>query len=105
MAWRRFVGERQRQQQIDRFITLSQSGSDAERTLAFAVLAQSVRSSRTPPAVRSKVEPVIAAAWTDAAAAPRLIEAIRVMRLEEQYADQLQASTAASRERRIEAPG
>lgn len=96
-AWRRFVGERQRMQQIDRFITLAGSGSEDERTLAYAVLAQSVRSSRTPAEVRGKVEPVIAAAWSDAAAAPRVMEAVTIMRLEEQYSEQMQAYTGATR--------
>ena len=96
MAWRRFVGDRQRVQQIDRFIALAGSGSEAERTLAYAVLAQSIRSNRTPAAVREKVEPVIAAGWADPAAAPRLMEAVTIMRLEEQYAEQMKAYAGAS---------
>lgn len=97
MAWRRFVGDRQRTQQIDRFVQVASSGSEAERTLAYAVLAQSIRSNRTPAEVRAKVEPVIAAGWTDSAAAPRLMEAITIMRLEEQYAEQMQAYAGAAR--------
>lgn len=95
MAWRRFVGNRARLQQIDRFVALAQSGSDAERTFAYAVLAQSIRSSRTPEQVRNQVAPVIEAAWTDPQAAPHLVAAISLMRLEDQYSSQLQAYTAA----------
>jgi putative membrane-bound dehydrogenase-like protein len=98
MSWRRFVGDRQRLQQIDRFVTLAQNGTPAERTLAYAVLAQSVRSNRTPAAVRDRVTPVIDAGWTDPASAASLAEAITVMRLESQYAEQLQARSQASRE-------
>lgn len=98
MAWRRFVGDRDRLRQIDRFVTLAGNGSETERTLAYSVLAQSIRSSRTPDAVRQRVTPVIDAAWTDPSAAPRLIEAITVMRLEDQYTDQLDAYTAAGGE-------
>lgn len=94
MAWRRFVGDRQRQDQVDRFIGLSRDGSAAERTLAYAVLAQSIRSSRTPEEVRERVTPVIDAAWGDEEAAARLVDAIELMRLESQYEAQLQSRAA-----------
>jgi putative membrane-bound dehydrogenase-like protein len=97
-AWRRFVGDRQRLQQIERFIELARSGPEEARTLGYAVLVQSVRSNRTPPAVRDQVTPVLDAAWSDPAAAPLLVRAIRIMRAEAQYTDQLQAYTSASRE-------
>lgn len=95
VAWRRFVGDRQRLQQLDRFLAAAQYGNDAERTLGYSVLAQAIRSSRTPEEVTARVTPVIESAWTDPVAAPRLIEAIRVMRLESQYEEQLSAYTAA----------
>jgi hypothetical protein len=90
-AWRRWVGDRQRFQQIDYFIGLAKSGDPAQRTLAYAVLLQTVRTPRTPPAIREKVTPVIDAAWADPAAAPRLVDAIAIMRVESQYTDKLQA--------------
>jgi putative membrane-bound dehydrogenase-like protein len=91
VAWRRWVGDRQRFAQIDYFAQLAKTGEPAQRTLAYAVLLQSVRTPRTPPAIREKVTPVLDAAWADAAAAPRLVEAITIMRVESQYTDKLQA--------------
>ena len=76
---------------LDYFITMARSGQPASRTLAFAVLAQSIRAPRTPPAVREKVAPVIDAAWSDPASAPNLVQAIGVMRLESQYTEKLAA--------------
>ena len=90
-AWRRFVGDRRRMGDLDYFITMARSGQPASRTLAFAVLAQSIRAPRTPPAVREKVAPVIDAAWSDPASAPNLVQAIGVMRLESQYTEKLAA--------------
>jgi hypothetical protein len=96
-AWRRWVGDRQRAPQLDHFIQVARGGGDAaQRTLAYAVLLQSVRSPRAPAATREKVTPVIESAWSDAAAAPRLVEAIGIMRLESQYADKLQAYRSAA---------
>ena len=63
----------------------------SQRTLAYAVLLQSIRSPRTPAATREKVAPVIEAAWADAASAPALVQAISLMRLESQYTDKLAA--------------
>ncbi|HEV7992193.1 MAG TPA: hypothetical protein VGP25_10225 [Gemmatimonadaceae bacterium] len=90
-AWRRWVGDRQRFAQIDYFVQLAKTGEPAQRTLAYAVLLQSVRTPRTPAAIREKVTPVLDAAWSDAAAAPRLVDAIAIMRVESQYTDKLQA--------------
>jgi len=90
-AWRRWVGDRNRFAQIDYFIDQAKTGDPARRTLAYAVLLQSVRTPRTPAAIRDKVTPVIDAAWTDPAAAPRLVDAIAIMRVESQYAQKLQA--------------
>ena len=69
----------------------AKSGDPAQRTLAYAVLLQTVRTPRTPPAIREKVTPVIDAAWADPAAAPRLVDAIAIMRVESQYTDKLHA--------------
>ena len=70
---------------------MARTGQAEQRTLAYAVLVQSVRSTRTPAPVREKVNPVIASAWTNPASAPSLVQAITSMRLESQYAEQLAA--------------
>jgi len=94
-AWRRWVGERMRAGQLDYFVDLARSATDpAQRTLAYAVLLQAVRNPRAPAAVREKVTPVIDAAWADAAVAPRLVDAITIMRVESQYTQQLDAYRA-----------
>jgi hypothetical protein len=93
-AWRRWVGERLRFGQLDYFLDLARSGDPSQRTLAYAVLLQAVRSQRAPAEVREKVAPVLDAAWADAALAPRLVDAIQIMRVESQYAPQLQAYRA-----------
>ena len=94
-AWRRWVGERLRFGQLDYFVDLARTANDpAQRTLAYAVLLQAVRNTRTPPAVREKVGPVFDAAWADAALAPRLVDAVTIMRVESQYAQQLAAYRA-----------
>ena len=90
-AWRRFVGDRRRMGEIDYFITMAKKTEPSQRTLAYAVLLQSVRSPRTPPAIREKVTPVLDAAWTDPAAAASLVQAIGVMHLESQYTEKLAA--------------
>jgi hypothetical protein len=93
-AWRRYVGARERFAQLDYFIDLARTGTPEQRTLAFAVLAQSVRNPRTPPAIRDKVQPALTAAWADATAAQSLARAIRIMHLESQYSEQLKAVPA-----------
>ena len=90
-AWRRFVGDRRRMGEIDYFITMAKKTEPSQRTLAYAVLLQSVRSPRTPAAIREKVTPVLEAAWADAASAPTLVQAITLMRLESQYTEKLAA--------------
>jgi HEAT repeat protein len=90
-AWRRFVGDRRRMGEIDYFITMAKNAQPSQRTLAYAVLIQSVRTPRTPAPVREKVAPVIEAAWADPASAPSLVQAISLMRLESQYTDKLAA--------------
>jgi hypothetical protein len=93
-AWRRWVGERLRFGQLDYFLDVARSGDPSQRTLAYAVLLQATRSQRTPAEVREKVAPVLDAAWSDATLAPRLVDAIQIMRVESQYAPQLQAYRA-----------
>jgi putative membrane-bound dehydrogenase-like protein len=90
-AWRRFVGDRRRMTELDYFINMAKTTQPSQRTLAYAVLIQSVRTPRTPVPVREKVAPVIEAAWADPASAPNLVQAISVMRLESQYTDRLAA--------------
>jgi len=92
-AWRRFVGDRRRATELDYFIRQATSAEPAQRTLAYAVLLQSIRTPRTPAPVRAKVAPVIDAAWADPASAPALVQAIGVMRLDSQYAEKLAAYT------------
>jgi len=93
MAWRRFVGARERTWQLEKFAALAHSDDPAQRVLGYAVLVQSVRNPRfTPEFVRNFVQPVIAAAWSDPAATASLTQAIRIMRLDTQYADRLKAS-------------
>ncbi|MDQ2667147.1 MAG: PQQ-dependent sugar dehydrogenase [Gemmatimonadota bacterium] len=90
-AWRRFVSDRRRMNELDYFINMSKTAQPSQRTLAYAVLMQSIRAPRTPPMIREKVAPVIDAAWTDPASAPSLVEAITLMRMESQYAEKLAA--------------
>jgi len=75
--------------ELDYFITMAHNAPAAQRTLAYAVLLQSIRSPRVPAAVRDKVAPVIDAAWTDPASAPSLVQAVSLMHLESQYGDKL----------------
>ena len=91
VAWRRFVGARERNQQIDWFADAATSTDAAQRTLAFAVLVQAVRNPRAASAVRETVQRVLAAAWGNPASARNLADAIRIMRVESQYAEQLKA--------------
>ena len=90
-AWRRYVGDRRRMGELDYFITMSKTAQPSQRVLAFAVLVQSIRAPRTPPAVREKVTPVLEAAWADPSSAPSLVQAIVLMRLEAQYTDKIAA--------------
>ena len=91
VAWRRFVGDRRRMSELDYFIIMARTAQPSQRTLAYAVLVQSIRAPRTPVPVREKVAPVIEAAWSDAASTPSLVQAISLMRLETQYAEKLAA--------------
>ena len=88
-AWRRYVGDRRRSQELDYFIELSRAAQSNQRTLGFAVLLQSVRGNRAAPAVSDKVQPVLRAAWASREAAPDLARAVAIMRLESAYAEQL----------------
>jgi putative membrane-bound dehydrogenase-like protein len=94
-AWRRWVGERLRFNQLDYFVNLARTATDpAQRTLAYAVLLQGVRNTRAPAAMREAIAPVLDAAWADAALTPRLVDAITIMRVESQYTQQLEAYKA-----------
>jgi hypothetical protein len=93
-AWRRFVGDRRRQNELDYFIDLSRGASADSRTLGFAVLLQSVRGNRAPAAVTDKVNPVLNTAWASRAAAGDLARAVSIMRLESQYTEKLAAFKA-----------
>ena len=70
---------------------MAKTAQPSQRTLAYAVLIQSIRTPRTPAPVREKVAPVIEAAWADPASAPSLVQAISLMRMESQYTDKLAA--------------
>jgi putative membrane-bound dehydrogenase-like protein len=94
-AWRRWVGERLRFNQLDYFVNLARTATDpAQRTLAYAVLLQGVRNTRAPAAMREAITPVLDAAWADASLTPRLVDAITIMRVESQYTQQLEAYKA-----------
>ena len=81
--------------QLDYFVDLVRTAKEpAQRTLAYAVLLQAARNPRAPAAIREKVTPVLDAAWTDAALAPQLVDAITIMRVESQYTQQLEAYRA-----------
>lgn len=90
-AWRRFVGDRRRLNELDYFIDLTRSANAEQRVLGFAVLLQSVRGNRAPAAVNDKVQPVLAAAWTSRAASADLARASGIMRVDAAYANQLAA--------------
>lgn len=97
VAWRRFVTARERTWQLDKFAALAHSDDPAQRVLGYAVLAGSVRNPRyTPEFVRNFVQPVIQSAWSDPAAATSLAQAIRIMHLDTQYAEQLKKTAGAT---------
>jgi len=95
-SWRRYVGDRRRLQELDYFVDLSRSGDANARTLAFAVLLQSVRGGRAAPAVNDKVQPVLTSAWASRASAADLVRAVNIMRLDAAYTQQLEAYRARS---------
>ena len=81
--------------QLDYFVDLARTAKEpAQRTLAYAVLLQAARNQRGPATVREKIAPVIDAAWVDPALTPSLVDAIAIMRVESQYAQQLDAYRA-----------
>lgn len=96
-AWRRYVGDRRRLQELDAFKELTSSDNANERTLGFAVLLQAVRGNRVAPEVSSKVQPVLAAAWQSHAVSADLARAVHVMRLDAQYTEQLAAQLQLSK--------
>ncbi len=90
-AWRRYIGARERNAQLDDFVGLTRTGTAAQRTLAYAVLLQAVRNPRAQAAVREKVQPVLSAAFADSTSGPLAARAVRIMKLDAQYAEQLKA--------------
>ncbi len=90
-AWRRFVGDRRRRMELDFFIAKSRTTQPGQRTLAFAVLVQSLRGNGVPQNVRTRVTPVIDSVWADRARATDLVHAIVLMRAEAQYTEKLAA--------------
>jgi putative membrane-bound dehydrogenase-like protein len=90
-AWRRFVGDRRNFGAIDYYTGLAKTGTPQERVLAYSVLAQINRAGRVPPETKQKVGQAIEAGWSDPASAPSLVQAINIMGVESQYADQLKA--------------
>ena len=92
LAWRRFVGARERTWQLEKFAALAHSDDPAQRVLGYSVLVGSVRNPRyTPEFVSNFVKPVLQAAWSDPTAAASLVQAIHIMRVDTQYADQIKA--------------
>jgi hypothetical protein len=90
-AWRRFVGDRRRRMELDFFITMSRAPEAERRTLAFAVLVQSLRGNGVAQNVRTRVTPVLDSAWNDRQRVPDLVHAIVLMRAESQYSEKLDA--------------
>ncbi|MEP6781740.1 MAG: family 16 glycoside hydrolase [Gemmatimonadaceae bacterium] len=90
-AWRRFVGDRRRLNELDYFIDLTRGATSETRALGFSVLLQSVRGNRGPATVNDKVKPVLASAWNSREASGDLVRAVHIMRLESGYTDELTA--------------
>ena len=93
-AWRRYVGDRARNQQADQFIEVTKSPDDSKRVLAFAVLAQLNRAGGRGrgggnPEARAKITAAIDGGWADPVGAPSLVKAITIMKMESMYAEQL----------------
>jgi hypothetical protein len=93
-AWRRWVGNNRRGQELDYFVELARSPRAPERTLAYAVLLQRLRGNNVQPAVRERVAPILDSAWTTPATVADVARAVRIMRLEADYAAKLQAAGA-----------
>ncbi|MFL5608348.1 MAG: heme-binding domain-containing protein [Gemmatimonadaceae bacterium] len=108
-AWRRYVGDRSRFQNFDDFIALTHDADPQKRVLAYAVLVQLNRAAGRRPAgvvqaggaaggpfavMRQKLVTTIDESWTDPARAASLARAIRIMRLDADYAEQLKAHPA-----------
>jgi hypothetical protein len=98
-AWRRYVGDRGHFGQVDDYIALSHDADPQKRVLAYAVLVQlnrvAARSGMANAgpfaALRQKAVGAIEEGWTDPARAQSLARAVRIMRLEADYAEQLKA--------------
>ena len=95
-AWRRFVGDRARIGQIDDFVALAKSNDPEQRVLAFAVLTQSQRMAARSTTLAAmfaaplaKISTTVDGAWTDPSAAPALVRAITIMKLDAAFAARL----------------
>lgn len=88
-AWRRYVGDRQRAEELDHFLALAAGGDENIRTLGFAVLVQVAALPRVDERIRDRARDAIAAGWKDAEAAAALQRAIRLMEAEDRYPEQL----------------
>ena len=96
-AWRRYVGDRMRFQQVDQFIELAHSDDAERRVLAYAVLVQLNRAGARRPGApapaagtpMAKVPAAIDAAWSNPTGAASLVRAITIMKVQAAYADKL----------------
>ncbi|CAN5176256.1 hypothetical protein BH09GEM1_BH09GEM1_40640 [soil metagenome] len=101
-AWRRYVGDRNRIGQVDQFVELAHGRDAEQRVLAFSVLTQLQRVTRGRNNMMAamfagplaKVATTVDNAWTDPVAGPSLVNAIIIMKLETNYAEQLKAYQA-----------
>lgn len=92
-AWRRFVGERDRARDLEYYAKLVRTDEAATQTFAYAVLLQTIRSPRADSTTKALVQPIITSGFTNAKSAPNLARAVRIMRLEKTYAEQLKGIT------------
>ena len=93
-AWRRFVGNNRRGQELDHWVAMVDASNPEQRVLAYSVVLQRLRGNNVQAAVRDRLTPIIDAGWADPARAQLLARAVRIMRLESAYADQLRSVPA-----------
>lgn len=94
-AWRRWVGNNRRGQELDYWVNAVNASDPEQRVLAYSVLLQRLRGNNVQAAVRDRLTPIIDAGWSDPARAQLLARAVRIMRLEAEYADRLRAAGGA----------
>lgn len=88
-AWRRYVGDRARAAELNHFLALAREGRAEERMLAYAVLERLSQLPRLDEDVRASAAAAVEAAWTEGPAATALARAIRLLGVEESYAEEL----------------